>query len=307
MLNLLAIRIRYDPDVFFLGFRGHEIFWLVKVLTWGRRLIFDELMSPYDSLVHEKGRLKPNGLVAKLLFRAEYSILHSSDSALTDTTENRDYYCNLFGLELSRMRAIPVGADESLFYPKAEQTPSINSKFHVLFYGSFLPLHGIDIIIEAAERVIDTDIRVTLIGGKGSAFDYYSEKIQSRGLKNIQQIKWVPYKRIPDWIRRSDVCLAGSYGATGQAKRVVTGKTFQFLSMGKTGIVPRRYSIWGFQDKRNCVMPSNSSSIALADAIIWCRENRSRLNEIGYEGRRLYLDRFSAEANSKRMDPLLSL
>ena len=57
LFRLIYIRLRYDPKVYFLGFRGHEIFWPVRLITWGRQLIFDELMSPWDSLINEKKNL----------------------------------------------------------------------------------------------------------------------------------------------------------------------------------------------------------------------------------------------------------
>ena len=33
LLGLLAARLRHDPQYYILGFRGHEIFWLVRLLS----------------------------------------------------------------------------------------------------------------------------------------------------------------------------------------------------------------------------------------------------------------------------------
>ena len=44
--KLINIRIRHNPDYYILGFREHEIFWIVRLLTARKYLIFDSLISP---------------------------------------------------------------------------------------------------------------------------------------------------------------------------------------------------------------------------------------------------------------------
>ena len=93
-------------------------------------------------------------------------MLHCSDLVLTDTSQNRDYYCKIFNLSDSYVKVIPVGADESLFHPKKIPEISDNNVFCVLFYGSFLPLQGIDTIVNAAAMLREEAIRIEIIGGK---------------------------------------------------------------------------------------------------------------------------------------------
>ena len=49
----LRIRMRHKPDVYVLGFRGHEIFWVIRLIALGKPLIFDAFMSPSDALLSE--------------------------------------------------------------------------------------------------------------------------------------------------------------------------------------------------------------------------------------------------------------
>ena len=58
LILLLWMRIKNNPDYYILGFRGYEIFWIVRLITFGKTLIFDHMMSPYDSLVNEKKIVK---------------------------------------------------------------------------------------------------------------------------------------------------------------------------------------------------------------------------------------------------------
>jgi hypothetical protein len=52
--QLITIRWKYQPDYYVLGFRGHEIFWFVKFITFGKPIIFDSLLSPSATLLEER-------------------------------------------------------------------------------------------------------------------------------------------------------------------------------------------------------------------------------------------------------------
>ena len=294
--RLLILRAGKDPDCYILGFRGYEIFWIIRILTWGRPLILDHMMSPYNSLVHEKKLIKEGGVVGRIIHRYERSILRSADIVLTDTEAHRSYLAGQFGVDAGKIHPIPVGADEEVFKPVP--APSYRGKkdlLHVLFYGSFLPLHGINIILRAAQILRDRPIRFTLIGGKGRALREFHEMRKGLNLDKVTHKRWVPYEQIPDLIREADVCLGGPFGGTGQAGRVITGKTFQSLAMGKPVIVGTTGHDYGFRDKENCLLVSQGDEEELARAIRWCLENQDQLPVLGEHGLQLYRKHFSAD------------
>ncbi|MBN2397140.1 MAG: glycosyltransferase [Deltaproteobacteria bacterium] len=292
--RLLALKAGKDPDCYILGFRGYELFWIVRMLTRGKPLILDHLMSPYDSLVHERKRVREGGVIAGIIRRYERSILRHADIVLTDTPLHRSYLSGLFGVDAGKIRAVPVGTDEELFRPASAPVPGDGDDlFRVLFYGSFLPLHGIDVILEAARILRDTPIRFTVIGGRGRPLRAFHDTVERLGLDHVAHRRWVPYRRLPGLIREADVCLGGPFGGTGQARRVVTGKALQALAMGKAVIVGAAADACGFQDRENCLLVPQGDGEELARAIRWCFENRNRLPAIGEGGLRLYRERFS--------------
>ena len=177
--------------------------------------------------------------------------------------------------------------------------------FSVLFYGSFLPLHGINIILAVAHILKDKPISFTIVGGRGKALRDFNEMKKRLNLKNIIHKKWVPYEQLPDVIQKADVCLGGPFGNTGQAHRVITGKTFQFLATGKPVIVGKIEHDYGFRDKENCLLVSQGNEMNLAEAILWCSENQDRLSMIGSKGLELYRNNFSIDRIRKILQELL--
>lgn len=295
LLKLIYVRFSGSPDFYILGLRGHEIFWPVRLITFGKPLIFDLMMSPYDSFVNERRICRKGGLIDRLFYWYERTLLHNSDLILTDTKIHKEYFTRLFDLPEKKIHAIPVSTDEPLFLKGKERDAQFEPQnvFHVFFYGSFLPLHGVDIITEAAWILSDKPIHFALIGGERMMLQNVSKGIKAAKAKNISHHPWVEYEKLPGWMEIADLCLGGPFGNTGQGRRVITGKTFQFLAMGKPVVVGEIDDDYGFKDKVNSIIVRQGSAEQLAKAILWAYENQDKLKEIGRKGQKLYKDCFS--------------
>jgi len=233
-------------------------------------------------------------MVERFLYRYERLLLHAADGILTDTDLHADFLADSFGLRRGAIRAVPVGADEDLFAPPPPGAAAQEDDlFHVFFYGTFLPLHGVPVILEAAAMLRDRPVRFTLVGGKGTDLADFHAMRTALGLERVTHREWVPYERLPGMIAEADLCLGGPFGDTGQSNRVVTGKTFQFLAMGKPTVVGRIDGDFGFEDRKNCLLVSQGDGGELARSILWCLEHREELGGIGRRGRDLYRARFS--------------
>jgi glycosyltransferase involved in cell wall biosynthesis len=127
-------------------------------------------------------------------------------------------------------------------------------------------------------------------------------------LENVTHIDWVEYDELPHYIARADLGLGGPFGDTGQAGRVITGKTFQFLAMAKPVIVGLyNGNDGGFENKINCLQVSRGDEKALANAIIWALEHHKRLEQIGQLGYELYRSRYSITQISEKLKGVLPL
>jgi glycosyltransferase involved in cell wall biosynthesis len=122
-----------------------------------------------------------------------------------------------------------VGAEASAF-PSLPPRPR-EDRAKVLFYGQFIPLHGIATIIAAARLSGDRPIDWVVIG-TGQMATQIRENLQSDPPAALEWEEWVPY---PDLVRRiaqADVCL-GVFGDSDKAGRVIPNKVFQILSAGR--------------------------------------------------------------------------
>lgn len=309
-IKLLITRLKYQPSLFIIGFRGQDVFWALYPSMIGIHKIFDEFINLHDWLVNEHHKIKEGSLPIKLLDGYIKWVMKKSDVVLEDTKAHAKLSHRIYGVPMGKLVSIPVGADEKTFHPIPVQSKS--GKFEVFFFGNMLPLHGVDVILSAISKVqalpSGSDYSFTLAGGRGDAkmmrqIDRFIAN--SNRPESITHYSWIDYNDLPKYIANADLCLGGPFGKTGQAERVITGKTYQFIAMGKATVVGHNQAHELFRNKKNCLMVPIGDTDALADAIVWAQDNRDKLLEIGKAARRLYLDNYSVEVISNQLKKIL--
>lgn len=304
--SLLNIRRKHQPDLYILGFRGHEVTWLIRRLTRDKPLVLDALMSPYAALTEER-KVGVLGAILGWLWRPwEMHALHAADLVLTDTAPHAAYYACAFGLSSERALPVPVGAVESVTVLDVLAHKPGTDQFSILFYGSFLPLHGIGVIVAAAALVKDLPLRFDFIGGNAAQACRLHALCTRLGVTRYTHRSWVSIDElISREIPAADLCLGGPFGDTPQARRVVTGKTSQCLALGRPTIIGAIEADYGFVDKHNCLLVAQGDAQDLAAALRWAWEHRDALPDIGAAGQKLYAERLSITAIAQMLGPAL--
>lgn len=304
--RLLRIRIRHNPDVYLIGFRGHEIVFPALLIIGSRkRIIFDEFVSPYDSLVYERQELSVNSPLARIVYALEKWILKNANILLTDAAAQAAHYARLFSIDLGKFVPIPVGVDGSYFNPTGRCHDYATEDFVVFTYATFLPLHGIDIVLQAAKQLEDLPIRLVIAGGRRAQMAAFRERIRELDLDNIDHIPWIDFDALPDYIRGAQVCLGGPFGNTPQANRVITGKTVQFLACGKATIIGESEETLVFVDRYDCILVPQGDAVALASAIRWAFVHKNELPELGRNARRKFEKCFSQDSIRRHLEVVL--
>jgi glycosyltransferase involved in cell wall biosynthesis len=292
--KILLTKFKDKPDAYVITFRGYEMLPFVLMIKGGKPLIFDEFINAAEYL-QEHNTLALNSTLGKIFRRWYTGLLKRCRFILADTQAHADYSSQLCGVDINKYVALPVGTDETVFYPgAATYTPDKNGKFRVFSYGAMPKLHGIEYFLEAAVMLAKTHPNVEFVlsdpkGKKAAAFQAAKDK--GANIKVLEG--WINFKDLPKLEIEADLCVGGHFGQTLQSQFVIATKTYQYLACEAPALVGRNKATDGFVDKKNCLLVEPGNAQAIAEAIGWAAEHPAELRQIGCEGRKLYEERFS--------------
>ncbi|MDU8928289.1 glycosyltransferase [Alisedimentitalea sp. MJ-SS2] len=219
------------PDVVVIGYLGHlDVLSLLPFAAIRRiPIVWDAFLSLHDTVVRDRKMISRRNPAALFLWALEWLACRAVNRVVLDTEAHAELFRCSYGLEPRKLASVFVGAE-------AEAFPTVSPKLHakhptVLFYGQFIPLHGIETIVEAARMAGDQEISWVIIG-RGQQTQAVQDMTVSGVPASIEWVEWVPYPELVQRIGQADVCL-GVFGESEKAGRVIPNKVFQILSAGK--------------------------------------------------------------------------
>lgn len=287
-------RIR-DYDVLMVGYPGQFDAFLARMLANQKHkpLVWDVLMSIY-LVALERNLDQAKGSSVKLIRKAEAKALKKPDLLIQDTQPYVDWLCQTYGLTSEKFRLVPLGADDRIFQPQ----PNLNRPddlFRVLYYGTYIPNHGVDVILGAAELLqAYTDILFKMIG-EGPERAEAERFAQQKGLNNIQFQDWVPQAELPSRMARADVCL-GAFGQTPQSLMTVHNKVYEGMAMGKPVITGQSPAIAAQFHSGEELLACPRTPQGLAESILQLKENPELRAKLGANALRTFQERYSLQS-----------
>lgn len=218
-------------DTVLVPFPGHFLMPLAWWLTRRprKRLIFDAFLSLYDTDVSDRRRSSPFHPWAWILWMIDWLSLHLADEILMDTEAHKRFLVEKFHVKPERVKVIYLEARKDLFHPDTTNDKrSTTNLCEVFFYGTLIPLQGVDTILAAARLLEErrAPVHVTLVGS-----EKFKRMVEDAGVKNVSFRGFVPMEELPSMIRSADLCL-GIFGTSGKAQRVIPHKVVDAVACG---------------------------------------------------------------------------
>jgi glycosyltransferase involved in cell wall biosynthesis len=284
-----------SPVVFVPDFRHKDVplAWLIARCT-GRRIVFDPLVSRYETRVLDRGDAARGSAQAWHNRNLDRISMRLSDLVLSDTAAHARFYADEFTRPSDTIRVLPVGYDEDAFREAPLRREAASCV--VLFYGTYVPLHGVETIVEAASLVRDPRIQVMLVGDgqtRAAAERRAAELPEGR----ISFLPAVPSSELQRLIAAADIVL-GIFGTTRKAAMVVPNKVYQALAVGRPVVTADSPAVRElFQSGVHLLSVPAGDGRALARAIESLANDRAARESLAMRGG-AYV---RAEFNSKRI------
>lgn len=256
-------------------------------------LYWDVFISLYDTFVNDRKMVSRYSPHAWLLYAVEWLAARLATQSFLDTRAQADYFETFYHLKSNSVGRVLVGAEEFFFNDFGEKPVfETNNLFTVFYYGQFIPLQGIDVMVNAVKILEEdgvTGIQVFFVG-EGQERKRIDALIRELDVRTIKRFSWKEHEELVYWIKASDVNL-GIFGRSGKAGRVIPTRVFQLLAMKHALITMDSPALRELLELKGhypflYLIPPNDPK-ALAEKIIELKSKRPRDSEKWKDGRKL--------------------
>jgi len=286
-------------DLMVIGYPGQFDVFLGRLLTWlrGKMLVWDVFMSIY-LISLERGLSKSNSKAVKMLKLVEKISLQLPDRLIIDTQQYVDWFTETYKINGRRFRLVPTGADDQIFTIPVVHKPTQSDRFRVIYYGTFIPNHGVDLIVEAANYLKgDSKIDFVLIGN-GPDRNLAEEKARKFGLINVDFINWLDKEALKNQIATSDLCL-GAFGNTPQSLMTIQNKIYECIAMGKPVLTGDSPAIRSFFSHKKHLYISDRTARSIADGISDLFADPNLRHNLAVGGYRIFHEKYCLDKLGK--------
>jgi glycosyltransferase involved in cell wall biosynthesis len=291
-LKLFTKSLRCHFDLMIVAFPGHTDMPVARLVCSLKRapLIFDALISLYESEVLDRQNVRPETLAAKKMYWIDKIACQLADITLLDCQASISNFVEVFRLREKKFRRLWVGADDDILNPSFYDLEK--SSFTVFFTGSFIPLLGIaaKILVQRGEDV------QFLIVGAGQTFSGIADLVSDLGVCSVQFAGRAPFEELSMLMSQAHLCL-GIFGTSVKAQHGIPNKVFFALATKRpvvTGDTPAMREI--FAHGENIWLCPVGHAAALADAITELKQRPDLRAKIAQKGYELFLREFSIDA-----------
>ncbi len=298
VMAILAAPFLKKPDIvistspqFFCGLAGYFVSRIRRV-PW-----ILEIRDLWPESIIAVGAMKKS-LVIRMLEKVETFAYRKADRIVSVTDSFVDHIAAR-GVSRDKIAVIKNGVDLD-FYQPDRQAPDLarewglEGKFVAAYVGTHGMAHGLDTILQAADRIRDNDGIAFLLVGDGAERERLLQMRDDMGLDNVVMVDQQPKERMPDIWAITDASIVVLRDQP-VFRTVIPSKIFESMAMQRPIVLGVRGEVEQIISEAGsgvCIGPENATE--LADAVLELASNHSRCQEFGKAGRNYvqqYFDR----------------
>lgn len=300
-LFIKSFRLKKNYDFVLVGFPGQEIMFLAK-LIFRKPIIFDVFTSHYMGYILDRKYFSPKSLRAKYYRFLDRWSCKLANLIILDTQAHIEYFAKEFNLPVSKFRRIWLGANTELHQPIVKSHTGV---FSVLFWGSFIPLQGVEYIIQAA-KILEREPIVFNLVGKGQTYDANKKLAEELSLKNVNFLGRVSDESLANHISNTDICL-GTFSDGLKADITIQNKIFESLASRKAMITEMTSSIVELlSDEQGVLFCRKADPNDLAQKIMTLKNDSALRAKVADGGYKLFLEKLTPQKIGQQLVHVLN-
>lgn len=250
------------------------------------RIVADCFISIWDSGFSDRMVTASGGWLAFAVKRFESWCLGAADAIVVDTVENRVLFERDLALDPRKIHVLPLSVDVSKLI--SLEPPSIASSrpLRVLYVGTFVPLHGVPVIIDALKLLSGGDNVEIRVVGDGQDSECLQDAMRDGFACKVEWVReWQSLDGLVDHYAWADVCL-GVFGSGGKASRVLPFKVYAALAAGRAVVTQQQMG--SPIAERPPAITCQSDGASLAETLRCLASDPSGVMTLALAGRRFF-------------------
>ncbi len=269
----------WGKDVFYVGYMGHFLVLFLRLFT-SKPIIFDFYLSIFDVMCNDRKLYASDSIWGRLTYWIEKKSLEKSDYIIVDTQKLIDTLSAEYHIDSSKFVRVPLTINEDNVYPK--KVARYKDNFTVLYVGSYIPLHGTEVIIKAAKILQEKKENISILMiGQGPDLQKCQTLVKSYPLKNIEFKGFMPLEELNYYYNACDINL-GLFNNGQRANGVVLNKTNDSFRVGKPHLTLETDAMKeAFVDNEDIFFVKDIQPETLAQRIITLKDNPALVEKVG--------------------------
>ena len=233
---------------------------------FNKNIVYDSFVNFEQTLVSDR-KIVSNKMLMKLIRLLDLIYLNFSNFIIVETKQIKEHFLDNYSV--SENKFFELLSPREIDFKKLKKIKLKENT--ALYFGSYLPLHGVEYIIKAANILKDREVNFLLIGD-GQEKHKCVSMANKFDLSNVEFIDFMdfysenPHNSLLNYIYSSKISF-GSFSTSDKNNQVIPGKIIDALACGKTVITSRTDAVkYYLNDNVVTVEPENE--LDLADKII---------------------------------------
>jgi glycosyltransferase involved in cell wall biosynthesis len=211
-----------------------------------RRLPFVlEIRDLWPKSVVELGQLSDGPILSTL--EALERWLYRSAAGIVVNTRTFRSHIRARGVDDAHIELVYNGIDPTMFRPRPKNSAllsqhGLEGTFTVAYVGTLGLAHGLELLIDVAERMRNRSALRFVLIGDGADREKLEQEVARRGLDNVTMLGLQPREAMPDWIASIDLLLV-MLRDLPVFETVIPSKIFEFLAQERPVVLAARGEI----------------------------------------------------------------
>ncbi len=204
-------------------------------ILW-KKIYVDFYISFYDTLVRDRKLIPYNSYQALRRFNWDLNCLNYSYKVFFLNKTEASYYLNIFNLKFLTHKHLILPLCSDQFNSYKDNFDFNKKKFVICWWGSFIPLHGLENLIQAFKLLLEKefDFHVFLFGNDEEKSIPYKRHLKLFGLENFVTVdntkSFANGLLEPFLVNNCDLAL-GNFGDSEKAKNVIVNKLIDSVAL----------------------------------------------------------------------------